>query len=308
MELTVKKDYLIFDLTKATTRDGRPYLRMVLSDEGKLINAIMFDISKLNFEPSKGDIALISAVLQHYNNLPQLKVSEMEFVSAGGNEAFLPKSKNKPEVMEEELKRLITKHVTNKWLINIIEQLYMDNSTWVSFLKAPAAKSMHHAYIHGLLEHTLGVVKNASELAKLYPYIDKSLVVTGALFHDIGKIYEIETSAGFDYSTEGRLLGHLMLGYSLVSSYMNKVDGFPELLKQHLLHLIASHHGTLEFGSPQVPKTAEALLLNFADDIDAKLNAFDQVLEKESVEPGGWSNYDRLLERQIYLPKAEDFE
>jgi 3'-5' exoribonuclease len=276
---------------------------MVLSDEEKLINGIMFDTSKVAFEPAKGDIVEIQALLQSYNNHPQLKIMEMEFISAEGSMAFLPKSKNDPAQMADELKRLLQKNVTDEWFAGAVEKFFDDSESFEKFCIVPAAKSVHHAYIHGLLEHTLGVVRLGIETVKLYPYLNKSLVLAGALFHDIGKALELDISAGFEYTCEGRLLGHLMQGYTLVEGYINSIDGFPVSLRQQLLHLIISHHGSLEFGSPQVPKTSEALLLHFIDDMDAKLNAFRIVLDKDGVEPGGWSSYDRLLERQVHLPE-----
>jgi 3'-5' exoribonuclease len=300
MELTVKKSYLIFDIIKSVAKDGRPFFKMILSDEGKLINGIMFETSRLTFDPSKGDIVEISAILQSYNNKPQLKVNEMEFVSSEGSAAFLPKSKHDPAQMEEDLKKLLQKYVTDEWLSGVIEKFYDDKESYNNFILMPAAKTMHHAYLHGLLEHTLGVVKLAIKVSDLYPHVNKSLVIAGALFHDVGKTQELDISAGFEYTGEGRLLGHLMQGYTMVRGYIEEIEGFPLPLKQHFLHLIASHHGAMEFGSPQVPKTAEALLLNFIDDMDAKLNAFQLILEREGVEPGGWSGYDRLLERQIF--------
>ena len=305
MEMLIKKDYLIFEMAKAVARDGRPFIRMVLSDEGKLINGIMFEATKLSFDPQKGDIVTIQALLQSYNNQPQLKIMEMEFVSRQGSLAFLPKSKNDPALMAEELKGLLLKHVTDEWLSAVVERFYDDKEVYDSFLMMPAAKGMHHAYIHGLLEHTLGACRLGVDTAGLYPYINKSLLLTGALLHDVGKVLELDYSSAFEYTDEGRLLGHLMQGYTIVSGYIESIPGFPVPLRQELLHLIASHHGELEFGSPQVPKTAEALLLHFIDDLDAKLNAFSIVLEKDGVEPGGWSGYDRLLERQVFLPKRQ---
>jgi 3'-5' exoribonuclease len=303
MDLQIKKEYMIFELAKATAKDGKPYLRMVMSDEGNLMNAIMFDSSRLPFEPKKGDVVEVSATLQHYNDKPQLKVNEMWFVSAGGAESFLPKSKNNPDDMMAELVTLLEKHVTNEWLIKLIKAFRDDETAWKAFTNMPAAKSVHHAYLHGLLEHTLGAVRMAVKAAPLYPQVNKDLVITGAFFHDVGKITELDTSAGFDYSDNGRLLGHLILGHDMLRDYIAKIEGFPLDLKSQLLHIMLSHHGLLEFGSPQVPKTSEAVLVHFVDDLDGKMNAISSVLARDSVNPGEWSTYDRILERQIFLPK-----
>jgi 3'-5' exoribonuclease len=299
-----QQEFLIFELIKATTRDGRPYLKMTLADEtGALFNGIMFDTFKLGFEPKKGDTVLINALLHEYNNQSQLKIAEMSFVREGGADAFLPKSKQDPEQMAYELRHFIDKYLKDEHLTKLVQTFFNDTASYELFLKLPAAKTVHHAYIHGLLEHTLGVVKNAIYIATLYPQIHKELLIVGALFHDLGKVKELSVETGFDYTSDGKLMGHLLLGYMMVDEYTRNIEGFPEDYRKELLHMIASHHGQLEFGSPQVPKTAEAMALSHIDDLDAKLNSFASVLEKESVEIGGWSSYDRLLERQVYKPR-----
>ncbi len=303
MDLTIKKEYMIFELTKATAKDSKSYLRMILSDGGNLINAIMFDSSRLNFEPKKGDVVDVSAVLQHYNDRPQLKVADMLFVSAGGADSFLPKSKYDPEEMSTELIQLLEKHITDEWLLKLVKEFIADGDTWARFKMMPAAKSVHHAYLHGLLEHTLSAVRLAVKVTPLYPQVNKDLVITGAFFHDIGKVEELCTSTGFDYSDDGRLLGHLLLGMEMLKGYMGRIEGFPPDLRRELLHIMASHHGQMEFGSPQVPKTSEAMLVHFVDDLDGKMNTISSIIARDAVNPGEWSTYDRILERQIYLPK-----
>ncbi|MDR2400806.1 MAG: HDIG domain-containing protein [Deferribacteraceae bacterium] len=302
--MPVKKKYMIFELTKAFSRDGNPYLRMILSDSGNLINAIMFD-PRLSFEPHKGDLVEVTAVLQHFNDKPQLKVSEMLFVSASAADTFLPKSKSDPQAMASELKRLLENSIRNPHFAALCKRFFDDKELWDAFQVMPAAKSVHHAYIYGLLEHTLGVVRLAIKITPLYPHLNGELVILGALFHDVGKAYELSAEAGFDYTLAGNLLGHLVIGGNILNRYMDKIDGFPEELKIHILHLMASHHGELAFGSPQVPKTGEALLLHAIDDLDGKLGAVAAIINRDGVAPGSWSSYDRILERQIYLPKQK---
>jgi 3'-5' exoribonuclease len=302
MDMPIKKRYMIFDLNKATSRDGKPYLRMILSDSGTLMNAIMFD-PKLSFEPRKGDMVDVSATLQQFNDKPQLKLSDMTFVSGPAPDSFLPKSKYDPKLMADELKRLVESNVKNPYLAALYKEFFDDSELWEAFQVMPAAKSVHHAYLYGLLEHTLGVVRLAVKISPLYPHLNGELIVLGALFHDAGKAYELSAEAGFDYTLSGNLLGHLVLGNNILSGYIDKTKDFPEELKMQLLHLIASHHGELAFGSPQVPKTGEALLLHAIDDLDGKLGAAATVISRDEVTPGSWSNYDRILERQIYLPK-----
>lgn len=302
MDLNVKKKYMIFNLVTATTKDNRPYIRMVLTDsEGASINAIMFDSNKLKFAPEKGQVAEVTGVLQHYNGVAQLKVSDMEKAEGVSADEFLPKSDKNAREMTEELKRVIDKNIKSSYFKELARMFLEDESVFGEFVRKPAAKSVHHAYIHGLLEHTLSMMKLCVIVADYYGGdVNKELLVIGALFHDSGKILEIDSESAFDYTDEGKLLGHLLLGMELANGYMAKIDGFPKKARELVIHMIASHHGYLEFGSPKRPKTKEAMILHFIDNLDAKLASMDAVFEKEDVQAWGWSSYDRLLERQLY--------
>ena len=307
MDLPVKdKKYMIFSLAKANTKDGRPFLKMVLADDDrKLFNSIMYDSNRLSFEPKKGDVVSVSGTFQQFNNQPQLKVNEMFFVSVNGSEMFLPKSKNDPKEMADELRRTLQENISSTYFQNLLRVFYDDVESWELFQRVPAGKNVHHAYVYGLLEHTLAAVRLAVHISSLYMEVNKELLIIGALFHDIGKVRELDVAAGFEYSNAGRLHGHIVIGYLMLNDYIKRVEDFPETVRQQLLHMVLSHHGQLEFGSPQLPKTAEALLLSFIDDLDAKLNTFSSVLGKEEVLQGGWSSYNRLLERHIYRPPEE---
>ena len=301
MELNFKKKYMIFSLVTAATKDNRPYLRMVLSDDtGSTINAIMFDSNKLSFNPEKGNIIEVTGALQNYNGVAQLKINTME--KADGNaDVFLPKSQNDPSDMVQELKTVVLKHVKSAYFRQLFIIFTEDTEIFNAFTMKPAAKSVHHAYIHGLLEHTLSMVKLSAIIADFYEKdVNKELLVMGALFHDVGKVLELGNDNSFDYTDEGKLLGHLLLGIELINSYAAQIDGFPKNARLLLTHLIASHHGQLEFGSPKRPKTKEAMLLHYIDNIDAKLATFDALFNKEETKHGSWSSYDRSLERQLY--------
>jgi 3'-5' exoribonuclease len=241
------------------------------------------------------------ASLQSFNDKPQLKVSDMSFISSGDGSAFMPKSKNNPSTMSGDLVKLVENHIKDMWLLKLCHTFFNDTNTWELFQICPAAKTVHHAYLSGLLEHTLSVVRIAAKLYPLYPYVNGQIVVAGALFHDLGKVVELSPDAGFEYTQDGKMLGHILIGYEMVSKYIDKIDGFPPNIREHLLHMIASHHGAIEFGAIQLPKTYEALMLHYADDLDGKLNTMSGIISKEQVEPGGWSTIDRFLNRQIYL-------
>lgn len=302
MDLRIKgSKYLIFEINKSVTKDNRPYIKVILMDkDGNTFNGIMFDSNKLKFDPEKGHIVEVIANIQHYNGQPQFKILDMSLVEGENRFDFFPKTEKDVDKMLIEMKNLIFQNINNEYLIELLNKFFNDKEIIEKFKVMPAAKNVHHAYIGGLLEHTFSVVKLALILSDYYSQdIDKELLVVGALFHDIGKLFELTIDESFDYTEDGKLLGHLLLGIDLINKYISQIDGFPSRLKSLINHMIASHHGILEYGSPKKPKTKEALLLHYIDDMDAKLNTFKSLLEKEKIDEG-WTSYDRLLERQIF--------
>ncbi|WP_022849776.1 3'-5' exoribonuclease YhaM family protein [Limisalsivibrio acetivorans] len=301
MEMQVSKEYMMTDLNKNVTRDGRPFIKAVMVDEeGTQYNSIMFDSNKLDFEPEVGLIVHVEGGLQQYAGQTQLKINMMRLCEGADPSDFLPRSGLDAEAMLEELKRIVYEYVKTDYLTAFLDKFFADEELMERFMKSPAAKSVHHAYINGLLEHTLSVTKIAVMMGRYYKNkANIEHLIFGALFHDIGKIYELKTAPGFDYTDSGKLMGHLIQGIQLFRSIADGIDNFPDDVKDLVSHLVASHHGYLEFGSPQVPKTVEAMILHHIDDIDAKMNTFYSIFNKEEVEEG-WTSYDRLLERQLF--------
>jgi putative nucleotidyltransferase with HDIG domain len=176
-----------------------------------------------------------------------------------------------------------------------------DEDFWTAFCEAPAAKAMHHARVGGLLEHSVSCLKIARTLAEFYP-VDRDLLFFGAIFHDVGKVRELSWDRGaFAYTTEGRLLGHVVLGERLVASYVAALPGFPEELALRLSHLLVSHQGETEYGSPERPKTLEALLVHLIDNLDARAAMYLETTT--NVSPGGWSHHENPLRRALYVPE-----
>ncbi|MGA1862650.1 HD domain-containing protein [Deferribacter thermophilus] len=302
MDLKVRgSKFLIFEINKSVTKDNRPYIKVILMDkEGNTYNGIMFDSNKLKFDPVKGNVVEVEANIQQYNGQPQFKITNMALVEGENRFDFFPKTENDVDNMFNEIKSLMYENIKNEYLLKLLNLFFNDNEIVDKFKVVPAAKNVHHAYIGGLLEHTLSVVKLAIIIAEYYSKdVDKELLLIGALFHDIGKLFELSVDESFDYTEEGKLLGHLLLGIELINNYANRIQGFPKRLKNLINHMIASHHGILEYGSPKRPKTKEALLLHYIDDMDAKLNTFKSLFDKENIEEG-WTSYDRLLERQLF--------
>ena len=303
MDLVINsKNYMIFELIKNVTKDNRPFIRVVLMDkEGNQTPGIMFDSDKLNFEPEKGDVVSVNGVIQNYNGQMQIKINQMIKLSGEDYYEFLPKSPFDEETMFRELRNILKDKIKSEHYIQLLKKFFGDTELIKKFRKIPAGKTVHHAYINGLLEHTLSVVKLVDKIKENYTEkVDEELLILGALFHDIGKIFELDMIKGFDYTDSGKLMGHLVLGVNLIEKYIEGIDDFPESKKLVLQHMILSHHGLIEFGAVKKPKTIEALILYHADDLDSKINTFESIFNKEEIDENGWSSFDRLLERQIY--------
>ena len=292
---------MITEIAVAETKDGRPYIRAAFLDkEGKRYPGIMFDSNKLVFEPKNGDVVYLQYMEQEYNGQKQLKVSNMSKSLDADPAEYLPKTDLDIDRMFTEVKIILTENITTPHLAKLVNLFLSDEEMVEKFKKYPAAKTVHHAYIGGLLEHTLSVLNLALKMIDHYGNrLNGELLLLGALFHDIGKTKELESTLGFEYTSSGRFTGHLIQGMELINNYISKINDFKELDKDMILHMVASHHGFLEFGSPQKPKTLEAAILHHIDDMDAKVNTFLTIFERENLEEG-WSNYDRLLERQVF--------
>jgi 3'-5' exoribonuclease len=186
---------------------------------------------------------------------------------------------------------------------------FLTDDDFVSrFKKSPAAKSIHHTYIGGLLEHTLSIMQICDNLAEHFGGINRDLLLTGAFFHDIGKIAELQTATTFDYTTEGSLIGHTVIGYRMVENAIAKIKGFPDKLRMELGHLILSHQGKLEFGSPIVPKCAEAIILHYADDCDVRVNIFKRAIESSKGTDSDFTDHMWELGGRVYRGVTQEIE
>jgi 3'-5' exoribonuclease len=205
--------------------------------------------------------------------------------------------------MRSELREFIAS-LTDEHLQKLLQSLFEDDSIWQQFAETPGGKLWHHPYLGGLAEHTLSLAKLCDLLAAHYKQLNRDLLIAGALLHDIGKIEELETKTGIDYSIEGRLLGHITIGALFVEKSVEQIEGFPEELRRQLLHLILSHQGEGTMGSPVKPMTPEALALHYADDLDSKLNAVERI-RANTPEGQPFSDYIKLMERFFYFGTDE---
>jgi 3'-5' exoribonuclease len=288
-------------------KTGERYLRVVLADKTGTITGMMWnnpEEAALGFEEE--DFVQVKGQVSLYNKRLQLIVHKIDRVTDQEIDPldYLPTTEADIEEMYRQLLSFI-KGIDNRYLSELISLIFSDEAFVSRFKMAVAAKSMHHAYLGGLLEHTLAVVKLASSIAPLYPMVDRDLLIASAVLHDLGKVKEIRIGSDFNYTDEGRLLGHLMIELLDVERLIEKVEDFPEELALQLKHILISHHGNLEFGSPKRPKTIEALILHYLDDLDSKLNAMFIAINDTAV-TGDWSAYNRLLERYIYRRRPDD--
>ncbi len=284
-----------------------PYWRLEFRDKTGSIGGKVWSPHSLNYpELRAGSLVCVTAKVGSYKDIPELNIESLYILTSQDAAAlnlgdFMQASAHNPEDMFAQLQALCNKEMQHKPWKKFTTLLLNDAAIAAALKQAPAAKAMHHAYVGGLLEHTLSVCSLSMRLADHYPQLDRQVLLAGALCHDIGKIWELTQGLSVDYTQEGRLLGHIILAIEKLQPFLAK-SGLEAGLVEHLQHLILSHHGTLEFGSPKVPATAEAIILHYADNIDAKLQQVHNALV--GVEPNGWSAYNSPLERFLFNAEA----
>jgi 3'-5' exoribonuclease len=285
-------------------RDGNPFLNITLSDKtGRIKGVVWDDVDRITAGITSGDFVHISGHVGEYRSALQVVIKKMESIPGDRVDPsdFLPQTPRDIEGMFDRLSK-ISDSITTDYLKKLVDAFWKDKAFVHKFKTAPAAKKMHHAYIGGLLEHTLSMVSLADKIAGHYSGVDRDLLLVGAIFHDIGKIDEFEYQFKIDYSDKGRLLNHIVIGLKMVDEKLSEIEAFPEDQALLLKHMIVSHHGAREFGSPEPPKIIEAVLLNYIDEIDSKVNGIRDFMASEDPDET-WTSYHRILERQFYKGK-----
>lgn len=301
--------FLVKAARLAETRAGKPYLVLTVMDKsGELSGPVWDNAEHVQQQCQPGEFIRLQGLVQSYRDKLQLKVDQVTPVARDQVEPgdFLPATIHDRTAMAAELQTIIST-VTDPFLRRLLNRFFKKGEIWERFQQAPAAKSIHHAYVGGLLEHALSMVRVADMLAAHYQGVDRSLLIAGALLHDIGKIDELYMDNGLiDYTASGRLKGHLVIGSEMVARAAAQIADFPGDLLAQLQHLILSHHGRHEYGSPTVPMTVEAFLLNYIDELDSKMNVLEQLRRKMNTSEMSWSEYQRSLERYLYLNALQD--
>ena len=299
--------YLCKHKQSAVTKNGKPYENVILQDKTGTIDAKVWepnnpgisDYDAMDYIEVYGDVNNFQGALQV--NVKRIRVCSAEEYNPAD---YLPVSSKGIEPMYKELKTIIGT-LQNQYLRQLMEAFFVKDTAFAkAFCNSSAAKMVHHGFVGGLLEHTLGVVKLCDYYCGAYPILNRDLLLAAAMCHDIGKTKEISPFPENDYTDDGQLLGHIVIGAQMVAEKAATIPGFPHSILSQLQHCILAHHGKYEYGSPKLPAIIEALALNYADDTDAKLETFKEILENNS-ENQGWLGFNRLFESNLRATKLE---
>lgn len=275
--------FLLRDMVRRTTRDGRPYLLCTYSDKTGQASGVYWDVpTHVDNWVRPGAAVLVTGKVTLYKDALQITTTDLSAWQKPDMAEFLATSERPRDDMVQELRQHIAS-LSSPWQ-QLVEAVLLEPDRFRRFINAPAARQMHHAYISGLLEHTLSMANLATQLAAHYPHVDRDLLLAGTLLHDVGKALEYEIANGFDFSDDGRLVGHIVRAVTIVEHAAAGLDDFPPEKLRHLVHLIASHHGKQEWGSPVVPKTLEAVLLHQLDLLDSRVQGFFEHLQNDGSE------------------------
>ena len=298
--------YLCKHKQEAVTKNGKPYESVILQDKTGTIDAKVWepnnpgigDYDDLDYIEVYGDVTNFQGQLQ-------ISVKRIRVCREGeyNPSDYLPVSSKGIDTMYNELKTLIGS-IKNTYLHQLLQDLFIEDADFVKkFCNSSAAKTVHHGFVGGLLEHTLGVTKLCDYYCSAYPILQRDLLLTAAMCHDIGKVKEIFAFPVNDYTDDGQLLGHIVMGAQMVGERAAKIDGFPHNLLAELQHCILAHHGEYEFGSPKKPAIMEAVALNFADNTDAKLQTFTELMDNTTET--GWLGFNRLFDSNVIGTRVE---
>jgi 3'-5' exoribonuclease len=303
--------FLIHEKEIRNANNGKPFLRMELGDRSGTVEARMWDqFEGMAKGVSRDDFIKVQARVEIYRNRPQLllqqfRVARPEEIDLAD---FLPHTRYDVDELYKEL-LCFAEQIQNPWLMRLVLRILSEPDVARRYKRAPAAKVMHHAYLGGLLEHVVGLCGLAKHIAAHYPELDVDLLLTASMLHDVGKLEELCYERAIGYSTEGQLLGHIVMELETVARAMEQIEGFPEKLKTVVQHILISHHGEYEFGSPKLPMIREALAFHYMDDLDSKLAAVRSALAMDSGEDE-WSAFSGALGRKFlrlekYLTQPE---
>jgi 3'-5' exoribonuclease len=307
----VKAVFLVSERRLLTARNGKPYGKIILSDKtGDILGMVWDEAQEQVSLIAPGDVVGVRASAESYENRLQLRIEKITKLSDQEVDitSLVPSASRDITTMVDEFE-LACNSIKNPHLRLLIERIFVREGVREGFMKAPAAKGIHHNYIGGLLEHSLFILRTISALLPVYAHMgfNRDMLVVGAIVHDLGKIYEYTYTKIIDITPMGRLLGHIYLSANMVDQAASGIDGFPEELKLQLLHMILGHHGQLEFGSPKLPMSKEAIFLHMLDDLDAKLTGICSIIDA-TPEEESFSAFSSIYNRHLYTKRYRDDE
>jgi 3'-5' exoribonuclease len=282
--------FLVLLKQQRTTKTNKPYLNLILGDKTGQLEGRIWDIAdpRIANDFDKGNIVKVRGSASRFDERLQMKIDQLRVAlpSEVDKADLLPSTTYDVATLWSQLLACV-ESFTNPNLKLLLNTILADPAVAEAYREAPAARQLHHAWLGGLLEHVISLLTLADRVATHYPLLDRDLLLTGVILHDIGKTHELSWDIGFDYTIEGTLLGHIQMGVEMVERAIATLPGFPDHLRTLVLHMILSHHGKLEFGSPKLPMIPEALVLNFVDDLDAKMQAISTEFDKTIREGKG---------------------
>lgn len=282
------------------SRAGKSYLSLKLQDKTGTVDAKVWELNNDIKAFEENEFIKIDGTAIVYQNDIQLNVKRIRRSLEGEYDPmdYIPSTEKNIEEMTKELLGYINT-IKNTFIKKLLEEIFINNSVISKKLKYhSAAKNIHHGYMGGLVEHTLSVTQICDFMAPRYKYVDRDILIATAMLHDIGKIYELSDFPENDYTDDGQLLGHIIIGTELITESARKIQDFPKKLESLLKHSILSHHGEYEYGSPQLPKTIEAFILHCADNMDAKVKVIEEMIDTDNT-AGSWVGYQKMLQRNI---------
>jgi len=298
---TITSSFVVASKQVKAKKNGEPYLALILADRTGQVEAKMWDnVEEFIDAFEQDDFLKVKGLVNKYKNRFQLTIHKLRRMEEGDIDFtdYLPKTSKDIG----ELWRTLTEFVAsfqNPHLKSLVELFMADAEIAERYRNAPAAKTLHHAYIGGLLDHVVSLFRSCDLMCQNYPQVNRDLLLTGAFLHDIGKIQELTYNRAFSYTTRGQLLGHMIIELEMLQAKLAKLPAFPPELKTLLEHLIISHHGQYDFGSPKLPMFPEALMLHYLDDLDSKMEAMRAHFERESLLDGPWTSYNASLGRPL---------
>ncbi len=303
---TVQTTFLVQSKERKIARNGNPYLDVELRDATGVVRAKLWDCDRHAPEFEADDVVRVAGDVEDFQGTLQIRLRKIQRCPPGEFDLrdYFPHSSRDPEEMFADLLARVRELPAGP-VATLVLSVLQDPALAGPFKLAPAAMSYHHAYLGGLLEHVLSLVELAGRVCAHYPSLRKELVVAGLVLHDLGKIEELSYAGAFRYTTRGKLVGHISIGLEMVRAKMREIPAFPDELKTQIEHIILSHHGQLEFGSPKEPLFPEALVVHYLDDLDSKLASMRAQYAADKDRPGEWTSRNPALKRELLKPPAE---